>query len=163
MSLAQKTQGIKLEIGTQVVDPVGDTFAQFKGPLTFGGLGGESPIIDATELESVAREKLKGIPDSGDLEVGAHRSLGVTADAGQEAMKAAHENTGAPDSDVPYNFQITFNDAGSGAGATGTIMAFKALVTQFRTRPGEVDGKVELAVTLAITGTITETAATAGT
>ncbi len=156
MTEPQKSQGTKLMIGTQITDPAGDTFQQVKGPIGIAGIGPEAPIIDATELDDTARRKLKGIPDHGDIEVTGNRRVG---DPGQTALKAAAEDLG----DLGYNFKIELNDAPTGPAPTPTTYAFKALVTQFRTVPNEVDGKVDFTAILAVTGPSTETPAASGT
>lgn len=156
MSEPQKSQGIKLMIGTTATDPVGDTFQQVLGPIGIGPVGPESPIIDATELDDTARRKLKGIADHGDIEITGNRRK---TEPGQEALAAASLDTG----DVGYNFQIVFNDAPAGPAPTPSRIEFKALVTQFRTVPNDVDNKVDFSAMLAVTGASTEVAAAPGT
>lgn len=143
-----KSQGIVVYIGTTASDPSGDTFTQVKRVKRIGELGPEAPIIDATALEDSAKEKLKGIADSGDVELGGNR---VYTDAGQNALKAAAEDTG----DVPYNFRVEV--PGAGAAGADIRYSFKALASKFRDNPGQVDGLVEFAAMLAISGAITQT------
>lgn len=148
MALAgTKNQGIIVRIGTKAADPGTDTFTQVKRCKVVGEYGAEAQVIDATTLEDTAKQKLKGIPDSGDIELGGNR---VFADAGQNALKAA----AADNDDDPYNVQIVV----PGAGALGVDVTydFKALVTKFKDNVGNVDGLVEFTAMLAVTGVITE-------
>ncbi len=149
MALAgTKTQGITVWIGTKAADGSADTYTQIKRCKVLGELGPEAAIIDATALEDSAKEKLKGIPDSGDIEVGGNR---VYTDTGQNALRVAAADT----DDTPYNFRI--HTPGAGAGGSTVRQSFKALASKFRDKPGQVDGLVEFSAMLAITGVITET------
>lgn len=142
-----KNQGIKIFIGTQATDPASDTYTQIKRAKMIGEFGSDAAVIDATGLEDTAKQKLKGIPDSGDVEVGGNR---VFTDAGQNALRTA----GSDNSDTPYNFRIEIPAAGT-AGAD-LRYSFKAIVSKFMNKPGSVDSLVEFTSMLAITGTITE-------
>lgn len=146
---ATKTQGIKVFIGTKAADGATDTYTQIKRCKVLGEIGPEAQTIDATALEDAAKEKLKGIPDMGDLEVGGNR---VYTDTGQNALKTAGEDV----DDDPYNFRIEV--PGAAAGGQSVRQTFKALVVKYRDKPGQVDGLIEFGATLAITGTVTQTA-----
>lgn len=146
---AVKTQGIKVYIGTTATDGSTDTYTQIKRCHVLGELGAEAQVIDATALEDSFKEKLKGIPDAGDLEVGGRR---VFTDAGQNALEAAAISP----EDEGYNMRIEI----PGAAASGLTVryAFKALISKFKTKPGQVDGLIEYSAMAAITGAITQTA-----
>lgn len=145
-SVGTKNQGITLHIGTKAANPVGDTFVQVKRVKSIGEFGSEAPIIDATCLEDSAKEKLKGIPDNGDIEITLQR---VFTDAGQTALKAA----GADTDDDPYNFKITC--PGVGAAGADVVFSFKAMVT-FREKVGPVDGLMEATSKLSVSGAVTQ-------
>lgn len=142
-----KTQGIRVLIGTKATDGSADTYTQVKRCKVIGELGAEAPIIDATALEDNAKEKLKGIADNGDVEIGGNR---VYTDAGQNALEAA----AIDNDDTPYNCRIEL--PGAAAGGATLRYAFKAIVSKFRTKPGQVDGLVEFTAMVAITGAITQ-------
>lgn len=145
---AVKTTGITVWIGTKAANGTSDTYTQVKRCKVTGALGAEAQIIDATALEDTAREKIKGIPDNGDVELTGNR---VYTDAGQNALRAAAEDT----DDVPYNVRIQI--AGAGAGGTTVRNQFKAIISRFRDGDAQVDGVVGFAATAAITGSITRT------
>ncbi len=150
MALAgTKTQGIVVYIGTTATDGSSDTYTQVKRVKNVGGLGPEAQVIDATTLEDSAKQKLKGIPDNGDVEISGNR---VFTDAGQNALEDAAQDT----DDEPYNVRIEV--PGAASGGDDVRYSFKALVTTFRTQPGQVDGLIEFTSTIAITGAVTETA-----
>lgn len=143
-----KNQGVLVYIGTKAADGSTDTYTQIKRCKVVGEYGAESQVIDATALEDTVKQKLKGIPDSGDIELGGNR---VFTDAGQNALKAAAIDT----DDDPYNFRILV--PGAGASSADLRYSFKALVTKYKDKVGNVDGIVEYAAMLAVTGVITET------
>jgi hypothetical protein len=143
-----KNQGITVWIGTKLTDPTTDTFIQISRCKLVGEYGAEAQTIDATTLEDTVKQKLKGIPDSGDIEVGGNR---VYTDAGQAALKAAALDV----ADAGYNVRIQIPGAGT-AGAN-LRYSFKALVTKFHDKVGSVEGLVEFVGMMAVTGAITET------
>ena len=150
MALAgTKTQGIKVYIGTTAADGATDTYTQIKRCKVLGELGAEAQVIDATALEDTAKQKLKGIPDYGDIELGGNR---VFTDAGQNAL----EDAAIDPEDEPYNMRIEV--PGAAAAGDDVRYAFKAIVSKFRTKPGQVDGLVEFSAMAAITGAVTESA-----
>lgn len=140
-----KSQGIIVEIGTKAADGATDTYTQVKRCKMIGDFGAEASEIDATAIEDTVKQKLKGIPDSGNIELGGNR---VFTDAGQAALAVAAADT----DDDPYNFRITV--PGVGAAGADRKFSFKALATKFSTKPGGVDGLIEFSGTLAVTGPI---------
>lgn len=153
MSVGKKSQGSILSIGTTVADPSGDTFVVINGPKSYTGFGPQAPIIDATELADTARTKLKGIADFGDIEVTGNRNYG---DAGQTNLELAARAA----EDLGYNFELEFDDQITPTTGNKTKISFKAIVSSFRTNPGETDGLIEWTATLAVTGATTEVIAT---
>lgn len=144
-----KNQGIVVYIGTKAADGSTDTYTQVRRCKVLGEYGAEAQVIDATALEDSVKQKLKGIPDSGDIELGGNR---VYTDAGQNALKAAASDN----DDDPYNFRIEV--PGAATGGDDVRYSFKALVTKFKDNPGNVDGLIEFSSMIAVTGAITETA-----
>ncbi len=148
MALAgTKSQGYRVYIGTKAADGATDTYTQIKRCKVVGEFGAEAQIIDATTLEDSVRQKLKGIPDSGDVELSGNR---VYTDAGQTALLAAAEDT----DDDPYNFRLEAD--GVGASSANLRWSFKALASKFKTKPGQVDGLQEFSAMVAITGAVTQ-------
>jgi hypothetical protein len=147
MTAAQKNQGATLWIGTKVADPAGDTFVQIKRVDSLGEFGPETDIKDVTCLEDTAKQKIKGIPDFGSIEVEGNR---VMTDPGQEDLRQAGEDT----DDDAYNFEVRI----PGVGTTGANVkfSFKALVGKMKTAPGQVDDRLRFSATLAVTGAVTE-------
>ncbi len=143
-----KTTGITLFFGTTAANGSSDTYTQVKRVKTIGAMGAEAQVIDVTALDDTAREKIKGIPDNGDIEITGNR---VYTDAGQNLLLAAADDT----SDTPYNVRVQIPVAGA-AGAN-VRRQFKGIVTRFREFPAQVDGVVEFSCMIAITGAITRT------
>lgn len=134
---AVRTKGTKLEVNSS-----GSTYTQVKGFTDFSGLGGGSAaVIDTTDFDSAAKEKLMGVPDEGQISV---TLINLPKDAGQLAVKAARNTQAAT------KFRITLSD--------GTKYDFTAFVLSAEVS-GSGDDKVGLAVTLEVTGAIAETAA----
>lgn len=143
-----KNQGILVYIGTKAADGDTDTYVQVKRVKSISRLGGvEAQSIDATALEDAIKQKLKGIPDGGQIETGGNR---VYTDPGQNALRAAAFDT----DDTPYNVRALVPSV-MGGGLSKRFQ-FKALVLKFDDTPGAVDGLVEFTSTIDITGAITE-------
>ena len=112
-----------------------------------GEFGPEADIKDVTCLEDTAKQKLKGIPDFGIIEIEGNR---VLSDAGQTALQTAGESNG----DLPYNFEIRY--PGKGAAGVNVKFSFKAYVGKMKTATGQVDGVFRFSSSLAVTGAVTE-------
>jgi len=129
-------QGTKLKRGDggdpEVFTSIGD-ITDFTGP------GGKAKIIDVTNLDSVAIEKLAGLPDEGTLTVTLTWAPSNSQHAGLLSDRANR---------VKRNFQMVFSDNAS------TTAAIEAYVLGF-TIGGKVDDKVTAKVDLEITGPIT--------
>lgn len=135
-SNAIRTKGTKLEINTS-----GSTYVQIKGFNGFSGLGGGSPaVIDVTDFDSTAKEKLMGMPDEGQIQITA---IYLPKDAGQLALEAARGTQAAT------KFRITVPD--------GTKWEYTAFVMTTEIS-GADDDKVTLASTLEVTGSVVKTA-----
>lgn len=140
MSNAINAKGTVVSIGTTAADPSGDTFTAIGEVLSWDGPGGSASLIDVSHLQSTAKEKRKGLRDSGQVTMNVNCIFG---DAGQQALVAAELE------DDPFNFRIVYAD--------GTQDDFKALVMQFRPAGGGVDEVVRAQVTLEVTGAVTRT------
>jgi len=72
---------------TKIEIKVGNAFVKIGGFLNFSGLGGGSAaVIEATDLDSDAKEKLMGLPDEGSIKLDFNF---FENDAGQTALVAA--------------------------------------------------------------------------
>lgn len=120
------------------------TFVKIAELKDFSGLGGGSAaIIDATHLDSTAKEKLSGVKDEGSLKFTFNY---VPTDAGQLALFAAR------DANAVSDFQLTI-------GGTTVQAAFSGLV-QTAEVAGGVDKINELSATVEITGSVVRTTVT---
>ncbi len=70
--------------GTGIFIKVGSTFTKIAGITDFGGIGsGSAAIMDVTDLDSTAKEKLMGVMDEGAFKISYNV---VVNDAGQNAL-----------------------------------------------------------------------------
>jgi len=90
----------------------------------FTGFDGQAAEIDATDLRSVAKEKLVGIPDYG----GCTMTVNNVTDTGQSRLQTAYEQQ------ISVVFEIILSDLRSGA--------WPAYVQQFTLDVGGPDDKV---------------------
>ena len=88
--MAYETQGTRFFWSTAVhvegSTVAGSTSQEINGVVNWSGLGGNSPVIDVTDLNSTAREKRSGLRDPGELTLGL---IYNATDAGQVALQAA--------------------------------------------------------------------------
>jgi len=131
---AIKAQGTLLKLGSG--SPL--SYTTIPEVNSFSGPGGNAGVIDVTDLASIAKEKMSGMNDNGQL--GFEINF-VPSNAQHLALRTAKENG------TTANFQLVFTD--------GTTWSFQALVTGFAVS-GAIDGVVKASVTLEITGAITE-------
>lgn len=124
----------KFEISTGT-----NAYAKIGGVKSFSGLhGGSASVIDTTDLDSLAKEKLAGLPDEGSLTLGLDL---IAGDAGQTAIDAARI------SGVATPFRITFNN--------GDQYSFSVLVLSNEVS-GQVDQIIETSAKLEISGAVTK-------
>ncbi|WP_087686808.1 phage tail tube protein [Pandoraea sp. PE-S2R-1] len=85
-SPAISAQGSKLEIGSTDASP---TYTRIRGFKSFTGFDGQASELDATDLESKAKEYLLGLQDAGNFnfDLNVNRS-----DPGQIALEAARKS-----------------------------------------------------------------------
>lgn len=115
----------------------GSTKVQIKGLTGFSGLGGGSAsVIDVTDLDSDAKEKMIGLADEGQVTLSLNY---MPADPGQVALEEAHL------SGELSEFVITLR-----SGATYT---FSAAVLSFE-KSGGVDAVIAGSVALEVSGLV---------
>jgi predicted secreted protein len=137
MSEAIVSEGILIQRGngatpTEIFTTVGE-ITDFDGP------GGSASVIDVTNLESTAKEKLMGLKDEGQFSFNANL---VPGDVGQTGLRTDRDNR------TLRNFKVILTDAGT------TTLTFSAYVLGFSIS-GAVDDKVGSSITLEISGNVT--------
>lgn len=108
----------------------------------FSGPGGQASVIDVTNLNSTAKEKLVGLRDEGQVSMSLNLSF---SDAGQVALRADRATRSR------RRAVIKFND--SSTDAARTKACFDAYVMGFSVT-GAVDNKVSANAVLEITGAV---------
>jgi len=122
--------------------------AQLVGEVTdFSGPGGQASIIDVTNLNSTAKEKLVGLRDEGQVSMSLNLSF---SDAGQIALRADRATR------TRRKCVIKFNDNTTDAAKTKAI--FDGYVMGFSVT-GAVDNKVSANCVIEITGAVTYSSA----
>jgi hypothetical protein len=118
-------------------------FTKVNGLKSFDGIGaGAAAVLDATDLDSTAKEKLAGLPDEGSMSL----TLNFIADdAGQMSLQTVR------DSQAVASFEVTVKTQ---------KYAFDGLVLTAAPTSIGVDSIVEMNVTVEITGKVTRTAVT---
>lgn len=131
------------------IDTTGGTLTAANGTLTpveftkvgemvdWDGPGGSASVIDATHLESPAREKLIGLMDEGQFTFSLNNMF---SNLGQQACRTARSTRALT------GFKLTYTD--------GTVQNWDGYVLQFATSGG-VDDKVNGSITIEITGAVT--------
>lgn len=135
-SNALSSQGIKVKRGAG--SPL--AFTDIPEIISFNGPGGNAQVIDITNLDSAAIEKLMGLPDEGQLSFEMNY-------VPENTLHAALRDDRNNQSIVPI--RIVFSDPGL------TQWDFNAYVTNF-TVSGGVNAPLRASVTFEITGAITE-------
>lgn len=134
---ALHSQGIQLKHGdgttpTEAFTLVGN-ITKFQGP------GGKATIIDATTLDSVAKEKIPGLRDEGT----------VTFDINYDPANVVHKALIADRaSQRLVNWKMTLSDPAA------SVIAFSAYIIGFSI-DGAVDAKLTASVELEVTGAVT--------
>jgi predicted secreted protein len=105
---------------------------------SFQGPGGAAKVIDATNLESVAKEKRMGLPDEGQFSV----DIAYAKDTGQAAMRTARLGQ------TRKLFKVTFRDT-SKAEFAGFVLEYSL--------NGAIDDIVKGKITIEIDGVVTWT------
>jgi len=131
---AIQTQGFKLEV-ENTGSP--DEFTEVVGITNFSGFNGQAAEIDATHLQSSAKEFLMGLQDFGNFEVDVNH---LPDDPGQMILRAAKTSRTLKD------FRITFSDANT-ATFSGYVLSNPI--------SGGVDAKVDGSFNIRISGSVT--------
>ncbi len=133
---ALTSQGVEVRIGSG--SPV--TYNAIPEISTFNGPGGAGQVIDVTDLDSEAMEKIMGLPDEGQLSFDMNY---LPDNAYHTALRAARA------SQTLTPFKIVFTDVGT------TEWTFNGFVTGF-TVTGGVNAPIKASVTIEISGAISE-------
>jgi len=133
---AIKAQGTLLNLGAG--SPL--TYTTIAEINSFNGPGGNSSVIDVTDLSSTAKEKLAGLNDNGQLSFECNF---IPTNTQHAALRTAKENG------TTIKVQIVFTDTDA------TTWTFDAIVTGLSVS-GAVDGVVKASVSLEVSGSIVE-------
>lgn len=136
MAKAIQSQGIviKYSVGSPTL------FAAVGNITGFGGPGGSASVIDVSNLDSTAHEKLMGLPDEGQF----------TLALNYDPDNTAHiDLRNARKSRTRCEFQVTLTDA------VATVLTFAGYVLGFALA-GAVDQQVKASLTIEIDGPVTE-------
>lgn len=142
-STAISAQGSTFSINSTGTDlaPVWLKIANVK---SFTGFDGSATELDATDLDSVAKEKLLGLIDEGSFSIDINVNM---ADPGQLAMKASQK------AGTKKGYKLTLPD--------GSASTFDAFVKTFPLSGG-VDKILDTTVAMTITGEVTDIPAGGG-
>ncbi|WP_414446855.1 phage tail tube protein [Burkholderia sp. 22PA0099] len=134
-SSAISAQGSKVSVNTGTTDvPV---WTKVKNVKSFTGMDGTPTVLDSTDLDSEAKEKVLGLTDSGTWSIVVNRDL---SDPGQKALMAA-KNSGAK-----LGMKVELPD--------NTGDTFDVLVKTFPL-VGGTDALLESTIAMEITGPVT--------
>lgn len=131
---AIETQGTKFEIRTTDSPAV---FTEIKSVTNFSLFDGKANIIDITNLQSTAKEKLMGLQDFGGVSLTINH---LPTDTGQVACRTAKGNR------TLQTFKVTFSDL-STATFTGYVLANPI--------NGGVDSKTGASIDIEVSGSPT--------
>lgn len=135
MTLAKSTRFTLVQVGDGDDPEDFSTIAEVK---SFDGPSSNAPTIDVSSFDSVAVEKIPGLADSGEVQLGLNF---IGSDAGQQQLQADHIDG------TSRNYRIVFNDDES----QPTTVTFLASVTKFQPS-GQTNAAYELSVTLTVSG-----------
>ena len=135
MAKAIESQGIVLAYS---VGNSPTSFVNIVNVTGFKGPGGSASVIDVSNLNSVAKEKLMGLPDEGQF------TLDINFDPDAVSHQALRNARAAR---TPMEFKITFTDV------TATTAVFSGYVLGYEIS-GAVDTNVKAALTIEIDGAV---------
>lgn len=133
MSNASQAQGISLSI------KVGSAYVHIAEIKDFSAFGGSAAVIDITNLDSQAKEKLMGLQDFGQVTFNFNH---IASDAGQVALETAKASR------LKQDFNLTLTDT------PATTYSFSAFVLS-KGISGGVEQAVSGSCTVEITGEVT--------
>lgn len=137
MAKAIPSQGILIYYST-VGSP--ENYAAIGNITGFSGPGGSAAIIDTTNLDSVAKEKIMGLPDEGQFTINVNYDPDNTSHIALRNARRAR---------TLVAFKITLTDT------TATNLTFSGYVTGFAIK-GQVNEKVTADLTIEIDGAVGE-------
>lgn len=135
---AHMTQGMKISVSSSVSP---DNFSDIPDVTNIGGPTGSATVIDVTDFDSTAKEKVMGLMDEGQVSLDINYRPDNTVHELLRAQRAAK---------ALCLFKITFTDS-----APATTYTFSGYVTGFSVS-GAVDSVLKASVTIEITGAITK-------
>jgi hypothetical protein len=115
------------------------SFSTIANVVDFSGPGGSAAVIDITSLQSVAKEKIMGLPDEGQLTF----NINLDPDSATHTLLR-----NARTARQECEFRITLTDS------TPTNLYFSGYVLNFSVS-GAVDDVVKAAITVEIDGAVT--------
>lgn len=124
----------------------GGTFATIAEITNVGEISAESPLVDVSSYDSLAREYLGGLPDGAEFDIEFNFIMGSSGQVGLRTNQTAG---------TPWNFKVQLNDFPSG---TDSTISFAAVVRKFGVTFGTVDNPIRGSATLKVSGAITWTA-----
>ena len=123
------------------------TFIEIAEVTDWDGLGsGESADIDATSLDSLAKEYRLGLSDPGSVTL---NLFFLPHDPGQKLMQTAM------DGQLIKNWKVTFNETLDASITTPTVATFTGGVKSYPGASGSVDDLVRGTATIRLSGQIT--------
>lgn len=137
MATALQSQGIVLSC--TIGSPTG-TMTPIANVTGFSGPGGSASVIDITNLDSTAKEKLMGLPDEGQLTIDINYDPDATSHINLRNARKTRTRT---------EFKITLTDA------TATNLTFWGYVLGFAIT-GALDTQLKASITIEIDGAVAE-------
>ena len=136
MAKAIESQGVTLAVSSG--SPT--TFANIGNITAIKGPGGAAAVIDITNLDSSAKEKMMGLPDEGQITV----DINYDPDNVQHTLLRT-----ARRARTRLEFRLTLTDT------TNTVLTFFGYCIGFSIDAG-VDAAVKAAITIEVDGPVTE-------
>lgn len=134
--------GTKIRIGGTTEGVGSESAYVLIGSVTnLSEFGPEFGLIEFDDMSDRNTRKFKGQRNDGSITIALGKDL---TDSGQADLEAANLT------DFDYNFEIEYNDAGTGTDDTPTYDRFKAKVMSFKTNPGDPTSVVAATAVLEI-------------
>lgn len=136
MSNAIHTEGTTLAMGNAASPEVFTAIGEVR---SITGPGGSASVIDVTNLSSVAKEKMMGLADEGQVTFEIYYIPTDTQHAALRAARAAR---------TLVNFELSYADS------PPTVDSFSAYITSMSIN-NQLDSAVTASITLEVTGAVT--------
>ena len=137
MPKAIESQGVVIGMSDGSMSPI--TYSPIGNVTGFTGPGGQASVIDVTNLASVAKEKLMGLPDEGQF------SLDVNLDP-DNTQHAALRTARANRTLMYFEIQLTDDSPVTSVTFQGYVLGFSIT--------GAVDQVVKATVTIEVDGAV---------